>query len=893
MAEFESPDGFSEEEREYKWLPTMVDFHNSGAQSRALVGPVGSGKTPSGTFEVCMYLPHFLWEHYGIKKTRWVVIRNCYDPDTEVLTEESGWVKFRDLNEDAAIAIRKDGYLEYEVPKLHYRAPYKGEMVGIRQQGVDLLVTPDHHLWASTRRTRKKIWSEYECVKAQDIYGHDGLHRFCATADWRGKPINKSKDFFEFLGFWFAEGSASILPRKDCAGVHYRLNVTQKGDRAYVSGLLTRAGLTYGVSTTSGEVDHYRISTRSEEMKDLIHELSDYGKSLTKWIPDYVKQAPKEYIKAFLFGFQKGDGSFKTGPKDCDRLYTSSPQLADDLHELLVKAGKHAVIGCRLQFGKPQYTITIHTDKRESPEIRKSHWRKEQYDGEVFCVEVSTHVILVRRNGKAVWCGQSYPQLRDTTMRTVFEWFPQGKRHVQESRYVLRWPISDPGSRHEGSELEVEILFRACDRPDDIDNFNAVLNAIFQILRRGGKSDLDARRIAEDAAREVSRSNLTQIRGQMRSVLGVDVFFGEPRLQALLEDFAAANAKRITSIPEQYLDDVEGIVHRGLRSGRRAADIAEEFIQRFGIAKSKAEFIARNELSSLNADLTRDRQQALGIEEYIWRTSRDERVRPSHARLEGSKHSWDDPPETGGGRHNHPGQDFNCRCTAEPVIPGVEIPVTTPSDVLRRPPRRPRVRRRPAPRVRPAPTEADRTVSLPRTGKTVVLTDPQVKRRGDAAELQGSEPARARASSTRRTSSLLWNWVHGSKRKTSIMLKAGAIRAFGLRGIAYNPRGFAVLKTDIARTAKDLRRLHSKTQAEFARRGIKTVKVFRGVKGEVAERGAVESWSTSRKIAQGFAGPRGKVLAEEIPVERVLAMNNGPEWVDGVHGDQDEMLILF
>lgn len=474
MAEFESPDGFSEEEREYKWLPTMVDFHNSGAQSRALVGPVGSGKTTSGTFEVCMYLPHFLWEHYGIKKTRWVVIRNCYDPDTEVLTEESGWVKFRDLNEDAAIAIRKDGYLEYEVPKLHYRAPYKGEMVGIRQQGVDLLVTPDHHLWASTRRTRKKIWSEYECVKAQDIYGHDGLHRFCATADWRGKPINKSKDFFEFLGFWFAEGSASILPRKDCAGVHYRLNVTQKGDRAYVSGLLTRAGLTYGVSTTSGEVDHYRISTRSEEMKDLIHELSDYGKSLTKWIPDYVKQAPKEYIKAFLFGFQKGDGSFKTGPKDCDRLYTSSPQLADDLHELLVKAGKHAVIGCRLQFGKPQYTITIHTDKRESPEIRKSHWRKEQYDGEVFCVEVSTHVILVRRNGKAVWCGQSYPQLRDTTMRTVFEWFPQGKRHVQESRYVLRWPISDPGSRHEGSELEVEILFRACDRPDDIDNFKSL-----------------------------------------------------------------------------------------------------------------------------------------------------------------------------------------------------------------------------------------------------------------------------------------------------------------------------------------------------------------------------------------------------------------------------------
>ena len=57
----------------------------------------------------------------------------------------------------------------------------------------------------------------------------------------------------------------------------------------------------------------------------------------------------------------------------------------------------------------------------------------------------------------------------------------------------------------------------------------------------------------------------------------------------------------------------------------------------------------------------------LGITQYIWRTSRDERVRESHLVLEGKTFSWDSPPDVG-----HPGQDINCRCTAEPVIPGLE-----------------------------------------------------------------------------------------------------------------------------------------------------------------------------------------------------------------------------
>jgi SPP1 gp7 family putative phage head morphogenesis protein len=50
---------------------------------------------------------------------------------------------------------------------------------------------------------------------------------------------------------------------------------------------------------------------------------------------------------------------------------------------------------------------------------------------------------------------------------------------------------------------------------------------------------------------------------------------------------------------------------------------------------------------------------------YVWRTVGDERVRLSHAANDGRMFAWDEPPATG-----HPGEDFGCRCRAEPYVPG-------------------------------------------------------------------------------------------------------------------------------------------------------------------------------------------------------------------------------
>jgi len=54
-------------------------------------------------------------------------------------------------------------------------------------------------------------------------------------------------------------------------------------------------------------------------------------------------------------------------------------------------------------------------------------------------------------------------------------------------------------------------------------------------------------------------------------------------------------------------------------------------------------------------------KQARTTTNYIWRTRKDRKVRASHAANDGKIFAWNNPPSTG-----HPGDEFGCRCTAEP-----------------------------------------------------------------------------------------------------------------------------------------------------------------------------------------------------------------------------------
>ena len=236
--------------------------------------------------------------------------------------------------------------------------------------------------------------------------------------------------------------------------------------------------------------------------------------------------------------------------------------------------------------------------------------------------------------------------------------------------------------------------FRADDVRLDQSPWRALLREITGQMRgRWEFAAAQAERIAEDAAGALSIHQRQEISRQLRAAIGVDVFAADPELLDLLEQFTEDNVAQITTISENVFPTIERTVANGYRSGLRASDISDEIVRQLGVAESRAAFWARDQIGTLNGQITRARQTSLGVEEYVWRTSLDERVRETHRQLEGTVHRWDDPP-TVGQRQVHPGEDYNCRCTADPVIPGVANIQTGPEDVPRDPERLKLARRR-------------------------------------------------------------------------------------------------------------------------------------------------------------------------------------------------------
>ena len=142
----------------------------------------------------------------------------------------------------------------------------------------------------------------------------------------------------------------------------------------------------------------------------------------------------------------------------------------------------------------------------------------------------------------------------------------------------------------------------------------------------------------------------------------------------------------ITSLPREASRRVHDLVTGNLYSGARASEVAKEIMRTGLVTESRANLIARTETARAASALTQVRARNVGSPGYIWRTARDFRVRPeigtknfsrlntiargSHRALEGTYHAWNDPPVIDPtGKRGHPGNIYNCRCYAEPILP--------------------------------------------------------------------------------------------------------------------------------------------------------------------------------------------------------------------------------
>lgn len=182
------------------------------------------------------------------------------------------------------------------------------------------------------------------------------------------------------------------------------------------------------------------------------------------------------------------------------------------------------------------------------------------------------------------------------------------------------------------------------------------------------KADIDgvAKKIAQGLLIRGNAQNIQEVEKDLKRQTMVDLqgyLHNSGKVAEKLEQLTTANVQLIKSIHSQYLDKIQAAVIQAQVKGTPTKDLAKQIKEIGGVTEKRAKLIARDQSSKINAALTRARHEEMGVTQYIWSTSGDERVRDSHAENDGKIFSYDDPPPTG-----HPGDEINCRCVAIPYF---------------------------------------------------------------------------------------------------------------------------------------------------------------------------------------------------------------------------------
>lgn len=128
----------------------------------------------------------------------------------------------------------------------------------------------------------------------------------------------------------------------------------------------------------------------------------------------------------------------------------------------------------------------------------------------------------------------------------------------------------------------------------------------------------------------------------------------------------------IKDFTEKEIKTLRSDVQETIFSGKRYETMVKTIQKSYGVSQNKAKFLARQETSLLMTKFKETRYVAAGVKKYKWGCvvgSGKHPVRPMHKALEGKVFSWDNPPVTNDkGAKNNPGQDYNCRCFARPIV---------------------------------------------------------------------------------------------------------------------------------------------------------------------------------------------------------------------------------
>ena len=354
----------------------------------------------------------------------------CYSLDTDVLTD-GGWKPVADVAVGERVLSRgPDGRADFHsvTERFRYTAI---SMVHFEGKSIDLMVTPNHNMLVESKFGKRK---KQHMIEASRFLDEKLAFRYIPlTAEWRGEDAKKihgidAKAYARFLGWYIAEGSrftgrnthtlkSGVVRDYGLSSSSFAIAQSPTANREKFDRLkldIEACGFTCR-ATVSGYIVHAR--SMPQAVKD---ELASLGLSNTKHIPPHILGLSAGILKALLGGLMAGDGCIRVreGKQDSYSYFTVSLRLAGQIQELCQKIGWRGTVaeraasvggvinGRQILGSQIGYNIQINQKRR----VQVAKLKRELIRGpcEVACVTVEPHhTLYVRRNGKALWCGNS------------------------------------------------------------------------------------------------------------------------------------------------------------------------------------------------------------------------------------------------------------------------------------------------------------------------------------------------------------------------------------------------------------------------------------------------------------------------------------------------------
>ncbi len=138
----------------------------------------------------------------------------------------------------------------------------------------------------------------------------------------------------------------------------------------------------------------------------------------------------------------------------------------------------------------------------------------------------------------------------------------------------------------------------------------------------------------------------------------------------MVDALELSTKREIKTWAAEALGRLRDQVDENATQGYRAEGLAQRIRDEYGVSKSRANLIARQETSNFMAAHKAAAAADAGLKRYVWKSVMDSRTRKLHRDHNGKIYRFDTPPiiDERTGQRGNPGEFPRCRCVAAPII---------------------------------------------------------------------------------------------------------------------------------------------------------------------------------------------------------------------------------